>query len=250
MRGFFHKIGCAVLLFFQVFLLLFSLWSFSFGCLAGAIGALLLCMGGWMTFRKKKITFLPVTMMLWGLLNLVLLQHSLNAYDKTRERYMATVQSGGDLAFREKMNVYMLNFFISLGGIPLYPEVGMESLLLMIPCEGGERRFTSDFFLRSEMIRQGFKKGRAIVAWRISDYAFGRESRYALALNPCTLSRTETKDYIDYAVNVRVEYPAKCAVDIFKFPVRITIEEGLFHYLQQEGWLHPYTAVWRTRVVK
>jgi hypothetical protein len=144
----------------------------------------------------------------------------------------------------------MLNFFISLGGIPLYPEVGMESLLLMIPCEGGERRFTSDFFLRSEMIRQGFKKGRAIVAWRISDYAFGRESRYALALNPCTLSRTETKDYIDYAVNVRVEYPAKCAVDIFKFPVRITIEEGLFHYLQQEGWLHPYTAVWRTRVVK
>lgn len=247
---FFNKLACAVLIFFQVILLLFSLWSFSFGCLAGAISAMLLCLGGWMAFRKKKIIFLPVTMMLWGLLNLVLLQHSLNAYDKTRERYMATVQSGGELVFREKMNVYLLNLFMSLGALPLYPEVAIESLLLMIPSESGERSFKSDFFLHSEKIRMGFRKGRSTVAWHVGDYVVGRESRYALALNPCTLSRNETKQYIDYAVRVRVEYPVKCEVVLVKAPFRISVEEGLFHYLQEVGWLHPYTAVWRTRVVK
>ena len=25
-------------------------------------------------------------------------------------------------------------------------------------------------------------------------------------------------------------------------------EEGLFHYLQREKWLHPYTAIWKTIV--
>lgn len=203
-----------------------------------------------MTFRRKKITFLPVTIMLWGLLNLVLLQHSLHAYDKTRERYMATVQSGGELVFREKMNVYMLNFFMSLGAMPIYPEVGMESLLLMIPSESGERSFKSDFFLQSEKIRMGFRKGRSTVAWHVGDYVVGRESKYALALNPCTLSQNETKQYIDYAVRVRVEYPVKCEVVLVKAPFRISVEEGLFHYLQEVGWLHPYTAVWSTRIRK
>lgn len=80
------------------------------------------------------------------------------------------------------------------------------------------------------------------IKWPISDYSFGNdESRYALALNPCTLTIDNNNKY---TLKVRIEYPESSEIILLEKPFKIIVEEGLFHYLQKNGWLHPYDAIW------
>jgi hypothetical protein len=77
-----------------------------------------------------------------------------------------------------------------------------------------------------------------------------KESRYALALNPCTLKSKEFEDYSEVSIEVQVAYPEKYRAVLLKVPFEIAVEEGLFHYLQEEKWLHPYKAIWKATVEK
>jgi hypothetical protein len=87
------------------------------------------------------------------------------------------------------------------------------------------------------------------ISWNTSDYVLGSiESRYALALNPCILSSSKVNDDILYSVKVRIEYPKKSEVILMHFPFEFAVEEGLFNYLQQVNWLHPYDAIWQYKV--
>ena len=82
------------------------------------------------------------------------------------------------------------------------------------------------------------------VAWPLQDYVMGHhEARYALALNPCMLRRTPEATL----VWARMEYLVDCPVVFMRFPINIHFNEGLFAYLQKQGWLHPYTVVWEAK---
>jgi hypothetical protein len=77
-----------------------------------------------------------------------------------------------------------------------------------------------------------------------------KESRYALALNPCILLIKEFKNSTEITVEVPVCYPKKDRTVLVKAPIEISVEECLIHYLQREKWLFTYKAIWKTTVEK
>ncbi len=167
---------------------------------------------------------------------------------------MARIRSGGELSVREKSNVYLLNVFMSLCALPLYPEIGMESLLMIVPAKNGERHFESDFFLGSKLVQTKFKHLKSgqsdWVKWSAQTYLMGhQEARYSLALNPCRITLIQDGNTRIYEARVPVTYPDESLVTLIGWPLRIQIEEGLFGYLQRVGWLHPYEAIWRHREI-
>jgi hypothetical protein len=164
---------------------------------------------------------------------------------------MARIESGQELTFKEKASIYGLNFFMSVIAFPIYPEVAKESFYLMFKTEDGIRVFEDDFFMGSERIRLALKNKKSKVTWSGSEYLLGnKESRYALALNPCSLKVKEFEDFSEISVEVPIRYPEKYRAVLLKVPFEIAIEEGLFHYLQEEKWLHPYKAIWGATVKK
>jgi hypothetical protein len=116
---------------------------------------------------------------------------------------------------------------------------------MIIPDNDGSKYFESDFFLKSRRIQAGLKSGKKRITWPISDYVMGKkEARFALALNPCTLTVKKTKNNTYYSASVPVKYPVESEVILIKYPITVSIQEGLFAYLQRVGWLHTYTAIW------
>jgi hypothetical protein len=162
---------------------------------------------------------------------------------------MNKIESGQELNFKEKASIYGLNFFMSVFAFPIYPEVAKESFYLMFKTEDGTRVFEDDFFMGSQKIRDAITQKKSKVAWSGSEYILGnRETRYALALNPCSLKVKKFEDFSEISVEVPIRYPEKYRAVLLKVPFEIAVEEGLFHYLQEEKWLFPYTAIWKTTV--
>ena len=117
----------------------------------------------------------------------------------------------------------------------------------MFKTDDGTRVFEDDFFMESQKVRDAIKNKTSRVSWSGSEYILGnKESRYALALNPCNLVIKEFEGFSEITVEVQVAYPEKSRAVLLKVPFEIAVEEGLFHYLQEEKWLHPYKAIWKT----
>ena len=130
-------------------------------------------------------------------------------------------------------------------GAPLYPEIAKEGSLMLLPSsEGQVMTFESDFFLESEFIQNKLDNYSEPVrlAWPPDSYALGNpENRVALALNTGTLHVEDGKA----KVSVPCTWPKQSLVNV-GLPgfLDIRVQEGLFWVLEQEGWIHPYTAVW------
>ncbi|MFM7747914.1 MAG: hypothetical protein ACKO7X_08340, partial [Bacteroidota bacterium] len=88
--------------------------------------------------------------------------------------------------------------------------------------------------------------------WNKENYKlFKPESRYALALNPCEVYPPLKNGYsTEYKISVKVSYPYSSEIDLGNKFVQLHVQEGLFHYLQQEGWLHPYKAIWKVNRIE
>ncbi len=229
--------------------LLFS-WLAAWETYLGYLGIGILFFG-LIFWRLKGIKFLYASLFSLFIFTGVLFPQSLNIYNQKTAEYMAKIDSGKDLSFKEKASIYGLNFFMSVVAYPIYPEVAKESFYLMFKTEDGRRVFEDDFFMESQKIRDAIKNRTSRVAWSGSEYILGnKESRYALALNPCNLDIKKFEDYSEISVEVPVAYPEKYRAVLLKVPFEIAVEEGLFHYLQKENWLHPYKAIWKGTVEK
>ena len=74
--------------------------------------------------------------------------------------------------------------------------------------------------------------------------------RLAIAANPCTLTKVRFMDYEHfydeylYTITTSTEYPKHSRTEFNFRKFKIVINEGLFRYLQDKGWLHKYTAVY------
>lgn len=238
-----------------IFLALISIFSFFlFSWLAtwetylGYLGLVILVFG-LVFWRLKGVNYLYASLFFLFIFTLVLFPQSLNRYNQKTDEYMNKIESGQELTFKEKASIYGLNFFMSVVAYPIYPEVAKESFYLMFKTEEDPRVFEDDFFLGSERIQKALKNKKSEVAWSGSEYILGnKESRYALALNPCKLRTKEFENFSEISVEVPVNYPKKYRAVLLKVPFEIAVEEGLFHYLQKEKWLFPYKAVWRATV--
>ena len=179
-----------------------------------------------------------------------------------------SADSTAAFTLRDKLGIYGLNIVMAASAYPVYPEISRQTLLMIFPRPDNQLRvFESDFALQSKKIRlilSSFirsldKRGQTDtvsleqrVHWDARDYRFGHaESRYALALNPSnmtlTATRQQTKWLISVSLKVLCDYPQNSRVTLIEEP-ELAIEEGLFWVLQQEGWLHPYTADWRFQI--
>lgn len=232
-----------------VSLLLFS-WLATWETYLGYLGLVILVFG--LAFwHLKGVNYLHTSFFLLFIFTLALFPQSLKIYNQNTADYLAKIESEQELGFKEKASIYGLNFFMSVFAYPIYPEVAKESFYLMFKTENSTRVFEDDFFMESQKIRDAIKNKTSRVAWRGSEYVIGnKESRFALALNPCNLVIKKLEDFSEISVEVRVAYPEKYRAVLVKVPIEIAVEEGLFHYLQKENWLHPYKAIWKTTVGK
>ncbi|MBN2653002.1 MAG: hypothetical protein JXR63_11520 [Spirochaetales bacterium] len=174
------------------------------------------------------------------------------------------------LTAKDRLGIYGLNLIMGIAAYPIYPEVAKETLYLAIkPQKNNLRHFKSNFAKNSEKIKteinqllievEKFKNWEthtktARIFWSADDYNFNNpEARYALALNPAKLVLTMVNCEKHYKINVilevKIEYPQSSCVTLISNP-ELKIEEGLFHTLQKEGWLFPYTAIWEFQIIR
>lgn len=246
----FRKIRTIFLALISIFSFFLFSWLATWGTYLGYLGLVILVFG--LVFgRLKGVNYLYASLFFLFIFTIVLFPQSLNRYNQKTDEYMGKIESGQELNFKEKASIYGLNFFMSVVAYPIYPEVAKESFYLMFKTEDGTREFEDDFFMGSQKIRDAITQKKSNVAWSGSEYVLGnKESRYALALNPCNLDIKKFEDYSEISVEVQVAYPEKSRAVLLKVPFEIAVEEGLFHYLQKENWFHPYKAIWKTTVEK
>ena len=83
------------------------------------------------------------------------------------------------------------------------------------------------------------------------DYSpFSSEHRLAIATNPCTLTKVSHYyyDYLDngdwYTITTSTQYPTYSRTEFNFKKFKIIVNEGLYRYLQDKGWLKKYIAVY------
>ena len=158
-----------------------------------------------------------------------------------------------EFSWLNKVEIYTAYVLMNVLGAPLYPEIAKEASLMLLPSsDGQEMTFESDFFLESRFIQNALDNYSEPVrlAWPPNSYGLGNaEARIALALNTGTLHVEDGK----VKVSVPSTWPKHSdyrdhswTTPLVSIPGRpeIRVQEGLFWILEQEGWIHPYTAVW------
>ena len=150
-----------------------------------------------------------------------------------------------EFSWFNKVEIYTVYVLMNVLGAPLYPEIAKEASLMLLPSSNGkEMTFESDFFLESRFIQNALDNYSEPVrlAWPSNSYRLGgSETRIALALNTGTLHLEDGKA----KVSVPCTWPKQSLVNVgLPGLLDIRVQEGLFWVLEQEGWIHPYTAVW------
>jgi len=146
-----------------------------------------------------------------------------------------------------KVEIYALGTLMSLAAWPIYPEVAREHMMLYAPFDEDPKIIKDDFFLQSVVVQQAIKEAASTkksqrLAWPASAYrlSFDRkkyqEARIALALNGAYLSVQDNQ----IVARIKIAYPRKFLAPLVAVPGLgvISVEEGLFWILQQEGWYH------------
>ena len=150
-----------------------------------------------------------------------------------------------EFSWFNKVEIYTVYVLMNVLGAPLYPEIAKEGSLMLLPSsEGQVMTFESEFFLESEFIQNKLDNYSEPVrlAWPPNSYGLGNaETRIALALNTGTLHVEDGRA----KVSVPCTWPKQSLSNVgLPGLLDIRVQEGLFWILEQEGWIHPYTAVW------
>jgi len=244
--------GISLFFIFVAFILF--CWLIIWEILAGYISIIFLLgaviWGAWKSFRK-----LFYSCLILFLVNFLLIQFSINQYTDKSDDYFKRIQNGQSLSISEKVSIFGLNLFFCVGGYLIYPEIAKESFLMMFKDADRKREFETDFFLSSVKIKQKFclnsrKRVISSLSWTKDDYVLGQhESRIALALNPCYVHPQIAKgNYFEYRITNMADYPMDSKITLIDVgPIHLTVQEGLFNYLETIGWLHPYEATWKAK---
>jgi hypothetical protein len=160
------------------------------------------------------------------------------------------------LSLLDCVAVFGLNLLMAVVGAGLgFPEVAMETARLAIP--GAQERDVAGgrFPACAPKVAAAFDELRASspanrvrprrLAWTYG--APGSSWRAALALTPATVVGARLDDGWTLRTSVPIDYPPRYRLVFVSFAgVDLGVEEGLFHALEERGWLHPYTLTYVT----
>ena len=164
-----------------------------------------------------------------------------------QEKTMDKIKNGASVSFYEKCSIYTMHMAVYMFGWPLSPEAASEIFKMSFPWNREKAVLREDdFFMESPTVQKalkGLQEGqRKRIAFK-AETAYNTASpdhRVALGVNPGYLYKKDGKVYLEsYA-----HYPYYSATPITIFGSKIIIHEGLFHYLENIGWMHPYTMTW------
>ena len=165
---------------------------------------------------------------------------------------------GKELSPYECFSLYTLHTAFWMFGWPAAPAAADEMFHMQI---AGSR--TDTLIHRNPLIKKGLLSERVVstmrslspgqskrLAWN-GDMSYAltdKEDRAALALNPCTISReTDSRDGKDYFV-IRLDesWPKWSETHITLWGDKeFIVQEGLFRYIQDKGYLHRFIGEYR-----
>ena len=162
----------------------------------------------------------------------------------------------GRLNLYECCSAYTMHMALWMFGWPISPAAAYECMALHVP----HNRDT--LVIENKRMVQGILSPRILEAIRelehkpsgtelpvrwngdVSYASSSPEHAAAIALNPCTV--TKTKQMKDgqpvYMIRCHILYPKRSDTRIGLGSFSIPLQEGLFRYLQDRGWLSRYTV--------
>ena len=171
------------------------------------------------------------------------------------DKLNSTPIEAASLSWINKVEIYVLGLAIGVVAYPIYPEVAREHLMMYSPFPDKPEVIESSFFRGSPVVEKAIqiaqKSGKPYrLAWPANTYKLSfnpeeyKEARIALALNGGYVHVKGEK----VIASIDIKYPRKSFAPLI--PIKglgtIGVEEGLFWFLQQEGWLHSGGVEWTT----
>lgn len=175
-----------------------------------------------------------------------------------QHRSAEKLSKGQELNLYECCSIYATHLTMCFVGYPIAPEAARECLKLHFT-DKDTVYFNRHDFSGSEKLKEAHHQlldkpdGSSVrISWNGNkDYSpFSGEHRLAIAANPCKLTKVAYQDYEHfhdeylYRLTTSTEYPKQSRTEFNFRKFKIVINEGLFRYLQDKGWLSKYTAVY------
>lgn len=164
-----------------------------------------------------------------------------------QDNTMDRIRNGEDVSLYEKCSIYTMHMAVYLFGWPLSPEAAGEIFRMSFPWNREKSVMKeNDFFMDSPAVQKALvnlqegQRKRIVFKAETAYNTASPDHRVALGVNPGFLYKKDGKIYLEsYA-----HYTYYSATPITLFGAKIVIHEGLFHYLEKIGWMHPYTMTW------
>jgi hypothetical protein len=199
--------------------------------------------------KRQSVKFL----LLGALLFLLLLPFNLKQYNRKAASFQARINNNGELNTRERLGIYGCLMMVTAFDLIPFPEVGEENFYLFFSDQDSTRVFYSNAILNSPSIMREVKRETSgLVTWNKWATVFNPDFRYAVAFDPCIIKTEQKENYREVTLTRRFEYRKNHvtthANNFARGWFAFRIDEGLFWYLQERGWLHPYTAIWKAKL--
>lgn len=167
-----------------------------------------------------------------------------------QDKTMDKIRNGDTISLYEKCSIYTMHMAVYMFGWPLSPEAAGEILRMSFPWNREKSVLRENgFFMDSPAVQKALvnlqegQRKRIVFKAETAYNTASPDHRVALGVNPGFLYKKDGKIYLEsYA-----HYPYYSATPITLFGAKIIIHEGLFHYLEKIGWMHPYTMTWWCR---
>lgn len=225
----------------------FILWNITFGFIVGYVLVSIFVFGIYRYSKTHKAKWIGYSVLLGLVLYILMLPLTLDVMNTKTAKYQESVSAGHGLSLIEKWNVYGINLTACFVAFPIVAEAALEMFLMVIPTKDHQRAFDGSFFMDSEIITKAIKSGKkkGLLQWYQKHYNLTHsESRAAIALNMGTYEIKGDSIYL----KIPIRYPKRCRSTFISYPVTMRVEEGLFRYLEEQGWLFGYDAYWKAKI--
>jgi len=169
-----------------------------------------------------------------------------------QNKSMEKLEQGDELNLYEKCSIYTMHIALWTLGWPLSPQAARECFMLHFPQKDTVSINMHLSCPRIEYAMASLKErpvGSSVtVSWNGPDaYSLAsQEHKAAIAVNPCRIVKEWQESYMyTCIVYSSMQYPKKSNTVFTLGSIRIHVQEGLFRYLQDKGWLSCFTARYR-----
>ena len=173
-----------------------------------------------------------------------------------QNRSAEKLRQGKDLNLYEMFSIYTMHVALWSLGWPMSPQAARECFMLHFPQND---TVSLKMNLSSPRMKAAVQslKDRAIgssvkLVWNGNEaYSLkNAEHKTAIAVNPCQIVKDwQEGDLYTCSVYSLMQYPKQSNTVITVGLFRINIQEGLFRYLQDKGWLSCFVARYHIEII-